>query len=126
VTRQYAAGDPTGGMFVAIDRKDSTAFVGYLTEDAVFRFGAAPAVHGREAIRAAVDDFFSTIAASSHSILRCIRSGATQLCEGEVTYTRLDGTTVTLPFADVFDYENELIAEYRIYIDIAPLYSDQV
>ena len=104
MTRQDAAGDNTGGMFAAIDRKDSTVFVGYLTDDAVFRFGSAPAVRGRDAIREAVDGFF----------------------EGEVTYTRLDGTSVTLPFADVFEYEGDQIAEYKIYIDIAPLYTDQV
>jgi limonene-1,2-epoxide hydrolase len=123
MTRQDAAGDDTGGMFAAIDRKDSTAFVGYLTDDAVFRFGSAPAVHGRDAIQAAVDAFFDSIAASAHSIRQTLTSGNTRVCEGEVTYTRLDGGSVTLPFADVFEYNGDRIAEYKIYIDIAPLQS---
>ena len=125
MTASTAAGCDAGGVFAAIDRKDTTAFVGFLTDDAVFRFGSAPAVRGREAIRAAVDGFFATIAASSHAIHQVLTSGATQLCEGEVTYTRPDGMSVTLPFADVFEYEGDRIAQYKIYIDIAPLYSDQ-
>lgn len=126
MTRQDAAGDTTGGMFAAIDRKDTEAFVGYLTDDASFRFGSAPAVRGRAAIREAVDGFFSTIAASSHYIRQTLTSGTTQVCEGKVTYTRLDGTSVTLPFVDVFEFDGDLIADYKIYIDIAPLYNDQV
>ncbi len=125
MTGQHAAGDATGGMFAAIDRKDSEAFVGYLADDALFRFGSAPAVRGRDAIRVVVDAFFSSIAGSTHAIRQTLTNGTTRVCEGEVTYRRLDGTSVTLPFTDVFEYEGDRIAEYKIYIDIAPLYSDQ-
>ena len=113
-----------GGMFAAIDAKDTTAFVGYLTADAVFRFGSAPAVEGRDAITAAVDGFFGTIAASSHRIDSTLQSGSTMVCEGDVTYTRLDGSSVTLPFADVFELDGDLISAYKIYIDIAPLFAE--
>lgn len=124
MTVSDAAGRDTGGMFAAIDAKDTAAFVGYLTDDAVFRFGSAPAVKGREAITAAVDGFFGTIAASSHDIKKTLGEGSTLVCEGEVTYTRLDGARVTLPFTDVFEYDGDLIAQYKIYIDVAPLYAD--
>lgn len=113
------------GIFAAIDRKDTTAFVGFLTDDAVFRFGSAPAVRGRDAIRAAVDGFFSTIEALEHEITSTLVRGTTQVCEGEVTYTRADGSQVTLPFADIFEYDGNLIAEYKIYMDINPLYAEQ-
>ena len=118
------AGRDTGGMFAAIDAKDTAAFVGYLTDDAVFRFGSAPPVKGRDAIAAAVDGFFGTIAASSHEILKTIGDDSTLGCEGEVTYTRLDGEKVTLPFTNVFEYDGREIAQYKIYIDVGPLYAD--
>lgn len=111
-------------LFAAIDRKDAAAFAGFLAEDGTFRFGSAPPVRGRAAIRSAVAEFFDSIDSVSHSVSHVWRDGATLACEGEVCYRRLDGREVILPFADVFEFGGELISAYRIYIDIAPLYAD--
>ncbi len=116
-------GPDTTELFAAIDRKDTASFVKSLTDGAVFRFGSAPAVHGREAIAEAVEGFFSTIAGLSHTVVKVLWDGATQVCEGEVTYERHDGSFVTLPFTDVFEYDGERIAHYKIYMDIGPLYA---
>lgn len=118
-----AADSSIGGLFAAIDSQDGAAFVDYLADDAVFRFGSAPAVRGRAAIRAAVEGFFGTIAGLAHSIDKTIGDGNTLVCEGEVTYTRHDGSTIAIPFANMFEYRDGLIAEYKIYIDIGPLYA---
>ena len=123
MTEAPAASFDTGGVFAAIDRQDPAAFVGFLSDDAVFRFGSAPPVQGREAILAAVDGFFGTIAGLSHAIAKVVVDGSTQFIEGEVTYTRLDGTEITLPFTDVFEVDGELIAHYKIYMDISLLYA---
>ena len=123
MTTAHAASFDTGGVFAAVDRQDTAAFVGFLTDDAVFRFGSAPPVHGRDAIAAAVAGFFGTIAGLSHAISTVVMDGSTQFIEGEVTYTRPDGSQLTLPFANVFEYEGELIARYKIYMDINPLYA---
>ena len=119
-----AARQDTSGLFAAIDAKDAEAFVGFLTADAVFRYGSSPPVQGRDAIRAAVDGFFGTIAGCSHAVKKTLVDDSTMVCEGEVTYTRLDGRKVTVPFTDVFEYDGDLIAHYKIYIDIGPLYAD--
>ena len=119
-----AAGRDTGGLFAAIDAKDGAAFASFLTDDAVFRFGSAPPAQGRAAVQAAVEGFFDSIAGLSHSIHRTLGEGNTLFLEGEVTYTRHDGSQVAVPFVNVFEYEGELIAEYKIHIDIAPLYAD--
>lgn len=124
MTQASAASVDTGGLFAAIDANDAAAFVGYLTEDAVFRFGSAPAVSGRAAIQAAVDGFFGTIAGCSHQVHNTLASGSTLVCEGEVTYTRVDGSLIILPFTDVFEYDGDLIAQYKIYMDISPLYTE--
>ena len=111
-------------MFAAIDAQDGAAFVAYLTEDAVFRFGSAPPVQGRSAIQAAVEGFFATIAGCKHTIFNSLRQDDTLVCEGEVAYQRRDGRQVTLPFTDVLEYSGELISQYKIYIDIGPLYAE--
>ena len=124
MTDGAAASRDTGGLFAAIDRQDAAAFVGYLTDDAVFRFGSAPAVRGRDAIRATVDGFFDTIAGCSHAVNNTISGGSTLVCEGEVTYTRHNGTEITLPFTDIFEYDGDQIAQYKIYMDVNPLYAE--
>jgi len=124
VSSATAAGDRTGGMFAAIDARDGAGFVSYLTEDAVFRFGSAPSAQGRDAIQSAVEGFFTTIAGCSHNIAKSLRQDDTVVCEGEVTYERHDGSSITLPFTDVFEFDGELIAHYKIYIDIGPLYAE--
>ena len=124
MSQAEAAGSDIGGLFAAIDSLDSAAFVSYLTDGAVFRFGSAPPVRGRAAIQAAVDGFFGTIAGCSHTIARTVCDDSTVICEGEVTYRRRDGSEITLPFADVLEYADDLIDQYKIYIDIAPLYAE--
>lgn len=124
MTDSTAASLDTGGLFAAIDANDSAAFVSFLTDDAVFRFGSAPPVHGREAIRAAVGGFFGTIAGCSHNIQKTLQDASTLVCEGEVTYRRQNDTEITLPFTDVFEYEDDLVAHYKIYMDISPLYAE--
>lgn len=112
-----------GRLFAVIDARDADAFVAFLTPDAEFRFGNAPAVHGREAIHAAVAGFFSVIGGCRHRLRGAWNGAGTAVCEGEVTYTRQDGSTVTIPFVNVFELEGERVASYRIYIDNAPLFS---
>jgi ketosteroid isomerase-like protein len=118
------AGSDTGDMFAAIDAQDGAAFVAYLTEDAIFRFGSAPSVQGRRSIQAAVEGFFATIKGCKHTISNSLRQDDTLVCEGEVAYQRHDGREVILPFTDVLEYSGELISQYKIYIDISPLYAE--
>ena len=112
------------GLFAAIDARDTDGFLRHLTPDARFRFGSAPAVTGQDAVREAVDGFFSTIAGLSHRLDRWLEQDGCLVCEGEVTYTRKDGSDIALPFVDVFELDGELIRDYKIYMDIGPLYSD--
>ena len=110
------------GLFAAIDARDARGFLRFLTPDAQFRFGNAPIIAGHEAIDAAVSGFFAAIAACQHQLLRTWNGSATAACEGAVTYTRHDRSTVTVPFANVFELRGERIAAYRIYIDNSPLF----
>jgi ketosteroid isomerase-like protein len=112
-------------LFNAIDASDVDGFCAYLTDDAVFRFGNAPTVQGRSAIEQAVRQFFASIRRSRHQLVRVWPAAGAVALEGVVTYTRLDGTEITLPFADTMVLRGDRIAEYYIYLDIAPLYAPQ-
>ena len=115
---------PLTGLFAAIDAQDAEAFAAFLTDDARFRFGSSPAVIGREAITEAVAGFFDSIAGLSHAVHLFMVEGSTVVCEGRTTYTRHDGQKVNLPFANVFEMDRDKIRDYKIYADLAPLYSD--
>jgi len=110
-------------LFSAVDSGDAAGFVEFLTVDATFRFGNAPVVVGATDIGVAVAAFFGAIASSRHRLLRTWNGVQSAACEGEVTYIRHDGSSITFPFANAFELRGEKIAAYRIYIDNARLFA---
>lgn len=111
-------------LFASIDAMDTESFLSFLSSDCVFRFGSSAPVTGHAAIRTTVDDFFAMFAALKHEIHRTVADGDAVVCEGDVTYTRHDGNSITVPFANVFEIDNGLISLYRIYIDIGPVFAE--
>lgn len=110
-------------LFAVVDAGDTAGFVNFLTPDAVFRFGNAPRVVGAPAIGAAVTGFFAAIGSSRHRLINILCQERSAVCEGEVTYTRHDGSAVSYPFANVFEFCGDKIAMYRIYIDNSTLFA---
>ena len=120
---QMHSKDWWNSLFASIDGKDTRAFLGFLTEDAEFRFANNPPALGHEAVGAGVDGFFGAIKASRHQLHRIWEDAETAACFGDVTYTRLDGRDVTVPFVNVFYFRDGKIARYLIHIDLAPLFA---
>jgi limonene-1,2-epoxide hydrolase len=110
-------------LFNSIDAMDVGAFLDFLEDDARFRFGSAQAVAGKEAVREAIEGFFASIKGLRHEIVETWFHGETVICQGRVTYTRIDDSSVTLPFVNILRIRGDRIGEYLIYIDINPLYS---
>ncbi len=110
-------------VFAVVDAGDAAGFVDLLAPDAQFRFGSAPAIVGSEAIHSAVAGFLAAIASSRHEMLNTWNGAATAVCEGVVTYTRHDGSSLRVPFVNVFELNGGKIAAYRIYIDNSSLFS---
>lgn len=110
-------------LFTTIDVGDAAGFVEMLTPDAEFRFGNAAPVQGCDAIGAAVAGFFGAIHSSQHRLFKSWCCKEAVGCEGEVTYTRHDGSVVRYFFANIFQLRGEKICSYHIYIDISTLFS---
>ena len=104
-----------------IDAGDTKAFAGYLAPDIDFRFGNAPPVHGAQEVRAAVEQFLVGIRAIAHEIVGAWRAGAVIAAHGSVTYTRLDGSALSVPFAVIWYLYEERIRDYRIFVDTSAL-----
>ena len=110
-------------IFSAIDSLDPAQFVAHLTPEVRFRFGNAEPVTGRAAVRAAVAGFFATIDGLTHHIRNSWTVGDTAIVQIDVEYRRKDGATVLVPNADILTYEGDLIRDWQIYIDVAPVYA---
>ena len=110
-------------VFAAVDASDARRFAAAFTDDGQFRFGNAPPVIGRAAVEAAVAGFFASIHSCRHRVLRFWEGSGSCAMDGLVTYTRLDGRELTLPFANVFVLRERRIAEYLIFVDVAPLFA---
>jgi len=108
-------------LFAAIDRKDVEGFLAFLDDDCEMRFGNAPAVGGRAAVGATVAGFFDGIAGLRHQIEGQWRMGDTVVVRGTVTYARRDGSSLAVPFANIFTLRDGRISSYLVYADISAL-----
>lgn len=108
-------------LFASIDAMDPDAFVSFVTDDAIFRYGSNPPTEGKPAIHEAVAGFFSMFKALGHSLEGTWSHSDAVFVQGQVHYTRHDGSTVTLPFLNCFKMQGEKVREYLIYIDPTPL-----
>ncbi|MGA3406578.1 MAG: nuclear transport factor 2 family protein, partial [Candidatus Bathyarchaeia archaeon] len=110
-------------LFKTLDESDANSFAEYLAEDSSFTFGNAETVKGKGPIRDHVAGFFSSIDGLQHKLLGTWQADDMIFIKGEVTYTRKDKRTLTVPFFNVFKMDHELIREYLIYTDNSALFS---
>ena len=109
-------------LFAAIDAKDVARFASFLAPEATFQFGNMPALAGRGSICAMVEGFFQSIGELHHTLLEHWTCGDTLVCHGMVTYHRLDGTELSVPFANIMKCADGQAHEYRIYVDVSALF----
>jgi ketosteroid isomerase-like protein len=114
--------DPIRRMFAAFDAKDLTTLADLVTDDVRLRLGNPPMVAGKRAFVAAVTAFLGSVTSFRHEILNVWHDGHTVVAELNVHYVRLDGGEVTLPCCNVFELRDELISDYRSYMDATPVY----
>lgn len=110
------------GLFSAIDSKDTETFMSFLAPACVFRFGNMAPVAGKENIETSVNDFFKTIKSLAHELTDIWDIPEGKVCHGLVTYTRNNGTVLTVPFANILKGEQQAISEYLIFADISNLH----
>ncbi|KEY57633.1 nuclear transport factor 2 family protein [Serratia sp. DD3] len=107
----------------AIDSMDPTQFAKLLTDNSKFKFGNFPEAVGKEAIAKSQTDFYSSIKGLKHEVVHSWHDKSSIVAEMNVTYTRHDGSTITLPVTDVFKIKDNKVAGTYIYMDITPLYA---
>lgn len=111
------------GLIRDIDSMDAQAFASHLSENCVLRYANNDEVVGRDAIEAAIAAFYTTIKALRHDVVEEWNIGNATIIQFECTYTRLDDRQVTVPAVSIFRRGDELIDDYRIFVDLTPVYA---
>jgi ketosteroid isomerase-like protein len=110
-------------VFAAFDAKDVAALAALMTEDVRLQLGNADVVNGRAELIEALDTFFVSVAGVRHVVTDVWSDRNVVIAELSVHYTRLDGTAITLPCCNVFRLRDGAVADYRVYMDITPVYA---
>ena len=113
-------------LFAAIDRKDVAAFSEFFAPEATFRYSNSPPAIGRAAIAQSVAALFVALRAVRHRIDERWLLPDTAIVTGTVTYTRHDGSTLQVPFANVLKRTADKIQGYFIFVDSSALFTTQV
>jgi len=109
---------------------DAAACAKAFTEDGTFRFGNDQPAEGEQQIEESVSRFLPMIGGLTHEVTG-VWSGrwegaAVKSIEAVVTYTRKDGTvTRPLPVTSTLRMRGDLIKDYRIFMDVSPLFAQQ-
>lgn len=111
-------------LFDDIESMDPDRFAQHLSDEVVMRFGNAEPIHGREAVRDVWAGFCDGVDGVHHDVVERWQDGTTTIVEAQVTYTRKDSSTVTVPVVTIYRARAALIDDYRIFIDLAPLFAE--
>lgn len=106
-----------------IDSMNASAFASHLSEHCVLRYANNEEVVGRDAIEQAIAAFYGTIKALRHEPVAEWTVDDTTIIQFECTYTRHDARQVTVPAVSIFRRGEDLIDDYRIFVDLTPVYA---
>ncbi len=109
-------------MYRKVDAMDTTGFVDLFTENGSFRWANMPPVVGKQNITAFLNGFFQSIKGISHTDLEYWDVPGTRIATGNVSYTRVNGTLLKVPFSVILKFKGDLINEFLIFIDSSELY----
>ena len=113
-------------ILATVDEMKADEFSSCFTEDGSFRYANAEPVHGRQAIAEAVEQFWSMIKGLRHDVIGIWRGewehGDVFSAEAVTYYTRHDSSVVGIPVTSTLRMEGDLVKDWRIFQDLAPLF----
>jgi ketosteroid isomerase-like protein len=113
-------------LFAAVDRRDGDAVLDLLADDVVLVFGNNDPIQGKAQFAEAQRNFGSLIGGLRHEIQdiwHAVEDARVVIASMTVHYTRLDGTGVSLPCCNVFRLSEDRVVDYRVYMDINPVFA---
>jgi len=118
-----AADDWTSDFFRDADTLDVERLISWFAEPIEVRFGNAPPIHGRTSAEQAFRQFYSSLSGMRHRREVLVSSGDLAAQMAVVTYTRRDGSEISMPVAShLRRVGGQQIDRLWIFIDMAPLF----
>lgn len=102
------------------DHGDADELAEYFTDDATYHNIPLQPITGKEAIRDFLRGFLDTFGGIDFHVRHQVCSGTIVLNERVDTFT-VNGKTIALPVAGVFEVVNGRIHAWRDYFDMAPI-----
>jgi len=111
--------DALRNMIAAWQRLDVEGVMSFLHEDVIWynSGGARPPVHGKPAMRKALEAMRETITETRWRLFATAENGNTVWMEGVDEFVRKDGKRVAIPYAGLLEFDGGLIREWREYYD---------
>jgi ketosteroid isomerase-like protein len=110
-------------VYEAVDSKDEQRLARFLTETCTFVYANSDPVIGRANIAESSKNFMALIAGIKHQLLDVWAFNDVIVSRLDVTYTRKGESTLTVPAVTIWRMRAGQIDDYRIYIDVAPLFA---
>ncbi|MBY8863447.1 nuclear transport factor 2 family protein [Nocardia sp. CA2R105] len=115
------------GFFATVDARDVERTAAYYADDVRVAFGNGPVITGREKVARLFAERAGVFRAVCHDIsgIWTGHDGAYRVVsvEAQVTYTHHDGRTITVPCTSTLRLRDARIADYRVFIDLAPVFA---
>jgi ketosteroid isomerase-like protein len=115
--------DYASEVYAAVDSMDERLLAPFLSENCTFVYANSEPVVGRANIAESSRNFMALIAGIRHHVLDVWAIDDVIVSQLDVTYTRHDGSTLTVPGVTIWRMRDRQIDDYRIYVDVAPLFS---
>lgn len=117
----------TKEFYRAVDSTDEAGFADAFTEKGHLTWGNQDMIKGAEGIEEYIGTFFDSIDTLDHTFSGIWLSEGIEAAddiltlEADVTYTRHDGSRVTVPATTIIERDEEKAKAARIYVDLSPL-----
>jgi hypothetical protein len=110
-------------LYASIDAMRLDDFAAGLAPDVELIVGNNPAMNGRDAAKAGIGYFWSTIDGLKHHLVNVVEGRGMTFIEARVDFRRKDGRRVTVPVVTVVERRDDLVSSLRIYFDVTPVYA---
>ncbi|WP_328286525.1 nuclear transport factor 2 family protein [Rhodococcus sp. JS3073] len=111
-------------LFIAVDRRDADALADLFADDITFRFGSADCLAGKSDVAVTCATFLGRINGIRHEIEHFWQVEADRIVViMTVHYERADGRKLSLPCANTFRIVAGRVADYRIFMDVNPVFA---
>ena len=123
IAAKTADDDWTSAFFRDVDTLVVEKLIAWFAETIEVRFGNAPPIHGTTVAEQAFRQFYGSISGMRHRQEVLVSSGDLAVQLAVVTYTRQDGSEVSMPVAShLRRVGSQTIDRLWIFIDMAPLF----